>query len=928
MIKKYFKIIVITILSLVVLGILFYIKIIPVLVQNNFIISQTEKIASKVTKSEVKIVNPILKTNFSSNIGFSIKKISIKKDNTYILNIENLDTNFSFKKIFSKVIIINKFGIDNIFIDANKLMELVPSDNTASNTSDNNWKINIFNAVLYLNKCMMVYEFAPDTVIELNAEKLFVDNREKEERFVHFNLNTDITKKENNVHIAIADDNKVVIRNKHLYIDNCPLIINKSTIFFNARAGRDTGYILEVFANKFYIKDIIDLLQTNIMENNIDETLEYIKDLKGNFDFKFKLTKEDLDGKIKFNKIAGKLTALNNIPFEINSGDISLNAKDMKLTNFKGWYNNNKINTFDFGGRINDYAKTMDMEIIINSKITNEFMKDYLSKTAGLSLELIGTSQSKIILKSLNNIFDITMMGKLAKGNDILVEGTSLTPTKFDRAYKTDLHLNGNNLNIETINYYIAKEITKATKGITPILTINGNINLPDGAIIDLGFDIPNPLPSEFLNVLIGQRLFRKGTFSGNLHYWNKNNVPKISGNIKAEKIRIPSQRLFLREGNINTDIDLIKVKAKGKYKRCSFDFSGSILNEIIFPIIIKNTTLTLDNIDVDRIMRTMNAPVQSTQDAQKAYTNYSGNDDNEDMDISDDDVAQTFDLKNIIIEECIVNIIKGKYKDILFSNIKAKMSLDKNSVFKMHSNRFDIAEGISSVAVNCDIPAQKYHLVLGIKDVNSDIMSTSILNLPKEISGKASGIIDLNTDESLKLNGMIKFNVKNGSIPKVGLLEYVFKFASLFRNPIAMISPSTLSDLVNIPEGNFDWIKGDLKLKDNKIELMKIKSYSPQLSSYIIGCYDLENSDAILRIYTKFSNKNKGFAGILRNISLNSLANRIPTKNRNDINYYAAELAQLPKIDADEKDCQIFLTKVDGDLEHNNFLSSLKKIK
>ena len=94
------------------------------------------------------------------------------------------------------------------------------------------------------------------------------------------------------------------------------------------------------------------------------------------------------------------------------------------------------------------------------------------------------------------------------------------------------------------------------------------------------------------------------------------------------------------------------------------------------------------------------------------------------------------------------------------------------------------------------------------------------------------------------------------------------------------------------------------------------------------MGRYNLENGDAILRIYTKFSNKNKGAAGFLRNISLNSLANRIPLSSRNDVDYYASELANIPEIDAEEKDCQIFLTKVDGDIEHNNFLSSLKKIK
>ena len=75
-------------------------------------------------------------------------------------------------------------------------------------------------------------------------------------------------------------------------------------------------------------------------------------------------------------------------------------------------------------------------------------------------------------------------------------------------------------------------------------------------------------------------------------------------------------------------------------------------------------------------------------------------------------------------------------------------------------------------------------------------------------------------------------------------------------------------------------------------------------------------------------SNKGEGFAGFLRNISLNSLANRISSNERNEGNYYSSEIEQIPQIDADEKDAQIFLTKVDGDVINFNFLSSLKRIK
>ena len=202
------------------------------------------------------------------------------------------------------------------------------------------------------------------------------------------------------------------------------------------------------------------------------------------------------------------------------------------------------------------------------------------------------------------------------------------------------------------------------------------------------------------------------------------------------------------------------------------------------------------------------------------------------------------------------------------------------------------------------------------------------MLALKKEISGKASGFININTDDSLRLNGDIKFAIKDGAIGKVGLVEYALKFVSLFRNPMAMISPSLIIDLVNIPEGTFEKINGELVLKDNIVEKIMIKSSAQQLSSFIVGRFDLDTRDASLRIYTKFSNRNKGLAGFLRNISLNSLANRVKLGNNNDSLYYSAELEMIPEINADERDCHVFLTKVDGDIEKFNFLSSIKKIK
>ena len=46
------------------------------------------------------------------------------------------------------------------------------------------------------------------------------------------------------------------------------------------------------------------------------------------------------------------------------------------------------------------------------------------------------------------------------------------------------------------------------------------------------------------------------------------------------------------------------------------------------------------------------------------------------------------------------------------------------------------------------------------------------------------------------------KFDIKDGAIAKVGLVEYLLNVISIFRNPLAMVSPATVMDVVNVPKG------------------------------------------------------------------------------------------------------------------------------
>ena len=916
----------ITVFAMVLVSIPFvlYLEVLPYAVSNKDVQNYVVKTVKDITGADLQIENPELITILSPSLSFKTDKILLTRQQEKLLEIDKLHINLSFADILRHRIELKKVGMDYVFVDVNKLMAIVPQQEKKEQKKSD-WTVGWFNSLFYIKKLQILYKAEPDMFVKVDGNKLIISDK-REPKYVLFHFDVNISKNKEHLFFALDDRKSVYIKDRRLNIDNCVFDINNSRIYINGTSDEKNKLNINVASRNFDLKNGVSLLESNLVVPNGKEMLSFFKDIKGKLDFQINLSKDGLNGDVFVKQSSLKVIPVNDLPVTVTKGKIHLTPKTIYLSDFIGYYGKNPVkNKVTMTGSIKDYTKSVDMYIEASGKATNELTKDYISKLAGCPLTLIGDAGTKVIVKSFYNKMDITVMSKLAKGQDILVAGASLSPTGWDRAVKADFHFENNILDIKSINYYIASVLDKNSKGVKPILTIDGVVDCSTLIVKRLGFEIPNPLPSEFLNVLIGQKLFKGGKIAGNLQMINNTGkTPYLDGTLSMDKVRIPSQRLSVREAKFTTSKDNIHINAFGRFKRSEYKFSGDIKNELIFPVVVKNIHLTVDNIDVEKVLLSMNK--QNTEEVSQVPTKVSEEELEKAEKESDD--AYTFNTGLLVVERCIFELVKGNYKDITFGNLKANLTLDKNGIFEIHSNRFDFAEGISSLKVRCDLMSHKYSIRLGVKDINSDLIATTLLALKKEITGKAMGLIELNTDDSFKLNGRIQFDIRNGTIQKVGLVEYALKFAALFRNPLAMISPSTVVDLVNVPEGDFERIHGDLQIKNNVVERIMIKSSASQLSSFIIGRFDLETRDATLRIYTKFSNNNKGFAGFLRNISLNSLANRVSFNNDAEANYYAAEIAQLPDIDAEEKDCQIFLTKVDGDVEHFNFLSSLKKIK
>lgn len=920
-----------------------YLVVLPKAVATPEVWKYVNKIVKENCGAELVVSNPCLKTSLKPEITFDIDTLTLVKDGETIFNVKNMQSGINFAKIFAKEIKLQKFGVDDLYVDVNKLQHLKIKEGEQIEQKPCPIKIDWFDSLLYVKKCIFIYESPQKVMMKFLAGDISLD-MSGEPRYLHFKSLLDMAHNKDRLRLEFWDKNTVYIQDKKLIFDKFKFSVNESQIVLDAKFNQDGKYKLDLFSNKFSIQNVDKFMRTNMLVANGADVMNCFKDLTGDFSFNVKVSDTAFGAVVKVNKIVGKLVPLANIPLTISKGTIIVDPQNITVSGFDGFYGHQVKNKIGMFGNVFDYSTKADTNLFITGDAYDE-LAQHISKLAGIRIAFLNVS--KIVVRVVCDVtgkVKVTGGAKVPAGSNVTFEGASISSAKFDRAIGLDLEVLKDKLTINHINYYISENIAQNISPQKPMVSIKGLVNCYTGYLYNLGFEITEPLPSEFFNVLIGQKLLKRGTVAGKMNFVN-GEKPYLDGEMEIKSVRVSGQSFKINNGKMIAKDDNIHLTADGRFRRLNYKFDGNIKNCLLFPILVKNVNLNIDEIDVERVMQSFvpreqriaqahknlnpNRPKSAESKISTKYFDVDDTPQKETKSENSDAVEPiVFQPNLIVVNDCNFHVGKGAYKQIKFGNLHATLTLDKNGLLNVQSNKFDFAEGISTLKLVCDLAKPTYYIRLGAKDVDVDVLSTAILNLPKEISGKAMALLEFNTDASAKLNGKIQFSVDNGSITKLGLVQYLLNVASLFRNPLAMISPTTFWDLVNVPEGTFKKINGTLVIKDNIIERMMIKSSSPQLSAFIIGRINLVNMDASLRIYTKFSNVHKGFSGFLRNISLNVLSKRVKTNAKNDASYYAMELSQLPKLETGEEMAQVYLTKFDGDVLTTNFISQLKRIK
>ena len=493
-----------------VVGTYFYV--IPKAVSSPWVNQTICKEVKKFLDADLVIQNPKLATSFSPNLGFTLDEISLIKNKKEILNLKNLDTEFSFSNIFSKRIIVKKIMAENIYVNTSELVTLIPQQEEKEE-KESPVALDFYSALLGVKKCLITYD-TPDFGIKFDAKNIMFD-RTKAKKYLHFDFDFLMSKGQDKIFVSADDQHRIYMGNGELHVDSFPIEIDKSKIVIDAFASRKTGIEANIAASKFKARDIYNMLTSNMIIPNGKELLAPIVDVNGSVDFNLHLTKNNIRGDINVNESEFKVKDLLNMPVKITQGIVEIGNKDIALKDFKGFYNNKKENSFVMSGDVKDYWKTCDTKIVSDIFVNDDFFKNYLTKMLGAPINLVGDAGSRLTLTSKNGSCDLVWYFLLREGEGFKLGDQSMVLKDYKTLFKVDLSVVKNILKINTIDYYITNELKN---GMTPVLSLNGNLDMADNMkMLDINMKIPRPLPSEFLNFLCGQKVFKKGTISGKI---------------------------------------------------------------------------------------------------------------------------------------------------------------------------------------------------------------------------------------------------------------------------------------------------------------------------------------------------------------------------------------------------------------------------
>ena len=320
---------------------LLYKCIVPAVFNNPKTSSFIEDIAKKALDADVSIKGMKLKTGMV--IAFTVDKLTIEKNGKNYLTLSDIDTLFSLHDFYKRTIVVEKMLAKDIYVDAYNLSKLFPTTDKKKEKKSSSIRLDFYNTLLGVKNVTLIYH-SPEFKFDLNARHAIFD-RTQDRKYLHLDFGLNIEKDGHKIDVSANDKNRIFMENHVAYIKDFPIEIEKSKIIINAFMTNRGKYELEVSAKDFNVKDIADIVNSNLVVANGSQMLESVNDINGTVNFNVEIKKDSFTGNIKLNEVNLKLKPILDMPVKITGGDVIIGEKDIEFKNFAGYYNNKRTNT-------------------------------------------------------------------------------------------------------------------------------------------------------------------------------------------------------------------------------------------------------------------------------------------------------------------------------------------------------------------------------------------------------------------------------------------------------------------------------------------------------------------------------------------------------------------------------------------------------
>lgn len=798
----------------------------------------------------------------------------------------------------------------------------LPKDNKQSilNISVSGTNLNLSDTLNFVSKANLSNNISLNSIPNLNARhslkmtaKLDGDNIDLRKVYAELKITSADTNKQ-----FYAPSGEIFVKEGNVLINKLSVKADKSSLFVNGDVrnfyAKKPLYDLTVNGSNLSVRTLHGLAS---LSPQIKPYAKQIKDCNGTLNVNLKASDRGISGNADFKNLSFRHIK-SDVPVSFANLPIKFTNRTILLKNIVGEIGRTGCSPIFANVVIENYLKLPVIKGSIAIKPTTLFVERYINTKFLHPIKLTGDVGINVNLSGSVDSLGIYPTIKFNKDSDISYLSANLGDMDVLREISGEMILKPTVLNIKKLNYTKYPENADGKKISVPMWTMNGsfkkhrNLYLPQ----NVSFTTHQSLPAKMLNFVFKKSLIKSGFFNCVLRYRDNGNSPKIYGVGSISNAEIPLYNLKIKNGKLSADDREIHLTADGDMVSTGYKIKTDVENSLKMPIKIKKSETSVQYLNLARLISVLNQWSIESYKNSKIKT-----------------AVSTVNVSDVLVEKGILNVKLIDYKNCPIEDFKAVFSLDKNSILKIDTENFKITNGNAFGSITYNIKNGETKSNVRMKGVDSNIIATSFLGLKNQITGKLDGNANITTvgltdRERLKnTNGIIGFHMEDGTIPKLGSIEYLLRASTLLRSGLTSLSVNNFIELLKpFKTGTFSKISGCLYLKNGVLKDIAVFSQGENLSLYVTGDYDIAESESHAIVYGKLGKKTEGLLGPVGNLSASTLFALIPRSD--NVTEYEKEISKIPDIEYKNQDVRIFRATVDGDINIDKVSTSFKWIK